>query len=831
MKASAMDVAMVESLAAQGKTDHDGAYKFDITLPSYFAGNPLAHGAIRALLEASVKDTAGHSETRGEPVTVSQSPLLVTAVPEGGTLIPGLENQVFVLTSYADGKPAVTQVRAAGQSVNTDAGGVAVIRLAPGPGAEDLQIEARDQEGNRASTSLALQVRQGPDQILLRTERAVYRAGDRIQLKVFSTKSRGTAYVDVVKDGQTVLTRDLDIVGGQAELAIPATPDLAGTLDLNAYLFGRDARPIGDHRLLFVQPADELKIEATADAAVYKPGDDARIRFRVTNSHGEGVQAALGVQVVDEAVFALAEKQPGFAKVFFYLEQEALKPRYEIHSIGMTDAIEPPIKPMAAPQPNLAARALFAATELVNTNRFETEAGRTVPQTKFPEYAGRYQKAFVELARQRLITGKDARDAWGTNLRVDNVAWGGPDKTYIVRSAGPDKQFMDGDDMAVYLQVRGRKPIARAHSGPSGIDVNVEHDRGPYNGRAEISGTVADSQGGAIEGAAVAADGRTATANADGEFSLAALPPGTYEVRVSHGPESATAKVTLQTRDRAVLAVHLKVAGATEVVAMPQRLRFGGNVRQFDMGGIVGGVPGGVIGGVIGGAGGGGAVAPRAMPMMAQEAVLKGSLVVDASMSAGVNSAKVTTGAAPAARVRSYFPEALYINPEIITDAHGVASVSIPMADSITTWRMALMASTARGLLGSGSSSIKVFQDFFVDLDLPVTLTQGDRVSLPVAVYNYASEPGEVSLQLQPADWYTLVQDTADKSLAVEPGRVAGSQFTLEAKRIGKFKLTLAARMKGAASRADIVVREIEVIPNGRQQSLVFNGRLETAAA
>jgi uncharacterized protein YfaS (alpha-2-macroglobulin family) len=35
--------------------------------------------------------------------------------------------------------------------------------------------------------------------------------------------------------------------------------------------------------------------------------------------------------------------------------------------------------------------------------------------------------------------------------------------------------------------------------------------------------------------------------------------------------------------------------------------------------------------------------------------------------------------------------------------------------------------------------------------------------------------------------------------------------------------------MKGPANRADIVIREIEVIPNGREQSTVFNGRLEAA--
>src|SRR5271156_4690627 len=149
------------------------------------------------------------------------------------------------------------------------------------------------------------------------------------------------------------------------------------------------------------------------------------------------------------------------------------------------------------------------------------------------------------------------------------------------------------------------------------------------------------------------------------------------------------------------------------------------------------------------------------------------------------------------------------------------------MADSITTWRMAMLASTEHGALGTGTSSLKVFQDFFVDLDLPVTLTEGDRVSIPVAVYNYSGTRGDVSLKLQPDEWFSLVNDAPDKSLSVDSNRVGGSQFTLEAKRIGKFKLTLSAGMKGTA-RADIVVREIEVVPNGREQNTVFNGRLES---
>ena len=459
IKASGIDVTQFEAVSAHGKTDAEGAYRFDLRLPDYFAGRPLSQGAAAVLIEATVKDAAGHSETRGEPITVSESPLVVTAVPEGGTLIPNLENQIFVIAAYPDGTPAVAdvKVRAAGQEqkATTDDGGVAVIRLHAGAGQETLQIEARDREGNHATATAQLEARDGADQILLRTEHAVYRAGDRIALRVFSTKPRGTAYVDVVKQGQTVLTRDLDIVNGQAELTLTATPDLAGTVDIHAYVFGQNAQPVGDHRLVFVQPADELKIEATADAQVYKPGGDARIRFRVTNGRGEGVEAALGLQVVDEAVFALAEKQPGMAKVFFYLEQEAMKPRYEIHSLGMPEIVEP--VPLArAQQRDRAARALFSATEMVSGNRFETEFGRTVPQIEYVQYFERYQQHYrAQLARLGEACAA-MRDAWGTSVRVTRVDGPPRDIYYEVRSAGPDKQFNTADDLAAYLEVRGR---------------------------------------------------------------------------------------------------------------------------------------------------------------------------------------------------------------------------------------------------------------------------------------------------------------------------------------------------------------------------------------
>jgi A-macroglobulin TED domain/Alpha-2-macroglobulin family/Carboxypeptidase regulatory-like domain/MG2 domain/A-macroglobulin receptor binding domain/Alpha-2-macroglobulin bait region domain len=844
MKISSADVEVFEAASVKGKTDNDGVYRFDLLLPVYFAGRNFSQGAARALVEATVKDSAGHAETRGEAITVSQSPLLLTAVPESGTLIPHLENQVFLLSSYPDGTPAIAAltVHMAGehdQHVTTDSNGIATIHLVPGSGSPSLRVDADDHRGARMTASVPLETRQGDDQILLRVNQAVVKAGERMELQVLSTRSRGSVYIDIVRNGQTVLTRDLDLQNGQAELTLAATAEMAGTLDIDAYLFGRDAQPVADHRLVFVQPADELKIETTTDAASYKPGCDARICFRVTNAHGEGVSAALGLQIVDEAVFALAEKQPGFAKTFFYLEQEVMKPRYEIHSLSLSTAIEP-VEGHRGDQQDRAARALFSATEMAQPAKLDTEFGRSLPQDKYYEYQQRYMSAFLnqvrDLAAQlseemrkhqaapdipAMVNAAHPRDSWNTPLRLEPAPWGRASHVYLVRSAGPDGAFNSRDDLVVYIEARSGRLVGQRGSGGT-LEIQVEHSRGPINQRAEVSGTVVDASGAVVTGATITlhqistANTRVTHAGADGQFALAALPPGNYRVEIaSTGFLNLSSDFTLRERDRAILSATLDVGSVTETVmvepAPPPQMALRVGVAQGVMGGVAGGLR--VVDAVNS--------SPMEKAQLAQPAQGRGFAVALKTVSQEV--------AAP--HVRSYFPEALYINPEIITDAQGNANISIPVADSITTWRMAMLASTASGALGTATSSLKVFQDFFVDLDLPVTLTQGDQVSLPIAIYNYSGKSGQVSLKLKREDWFSLDHDTPDKSVAAEAGRVGRSQFTLTAAHIGKFKLTLSAHMDGAVSRDDIVVREIEVIPNGREQDMVFNGRLEGSAA
>src|SRR5262249_27467625 len=95
VSASTFDVAFKEFQTWEGKTDERGHAKFEIKLPDYFVGQPLAKGNALVKLEAKVTDTADHTETFTRTYAVSDQPIRVSLIPEAGRLVPGVENRVF----------------------------------------------------------------------------------------------------------------------------------------------------------------------------------------------------------------------------------------------------------------------------------------------------------------------------------------------------------------------------------------------------------------------------------------------------------------------------------------------------------------------------------------------------------------------------------------------------------------------------------------------------------------------------------------------------------------------------------------------------------------
>jgi hypothetical protein len=182
-------------------------------------------------------------------------------------------------------------------------------------------------------------------------------------------------------------------------------------------------------------------------------------------------------------------------------------------------------------------------------------------------------------------------------------------------------------------------------------------------------------------------------------------------------------------------------------------------------------------------------------------------------------------GAGGGVKVRKYFPETLYVNPAVITDPNGKASFPVQMADSITEWRMTGLASSQGGLLGSGMGGITVFQEFFVDIDFPVSITRNDKFSVPVALYNYLEEEQMVTLTVEDSEWVKVI-GSSTKTMTLSPGEVVGISFDIQALNVGFHGLTIIAE---GATLSDAVKRVVEVKPDGKDFVSTVSARLPSS--
>ncbi|HXF39245.1 MAG TPA: MG2 domain-containing protein, partial [Blastocatellia bacterium] len=703
------DVQSVELGKLIGKTDAEGHFPFSYKLPDFFAGRSTQQGSAPVSIGVEVKDTAQHTETKSRNVLVAKTPILIMAVPESGRLLPGLENRVYILTSTPDGSPVQTTVTGNinPARIQTDASGVAIVSISAGNEPAVLKLTAVDARGRSAQSDVKLESVAQSQSLMIRTNQAVYKVGDTIRLETISTRQRGAVYIDVVKDGQTLITRAIDTAGGRGGLSLDLTPSMFGTLEIRAYQITSDADPISDRRLVYVDPADDLKVEVSAERESYKPGDEACVNFRVTDRMGRPVSAALGIEIVDEAVFALSDKQPGFEKVFMYLEKELLTPRYEVHQFSFEKVLLDDFegeKPLA--QRERAARVLLAAASSVSDKDVRGEYGREAIQAKRGDYLAQYAVRLNEKAQAiaRAMTSyyenhaaspagfkrdlesfasdgaaerKTLEDPWGNPLIGDGQFTASDNSYLTLRSMGPDGREKTADDIGfqVYAQ---RKPQANANRyGQFKGRATVDDDK-IAGGRVAIEGTVREKSA-AIAGVKVSArrvaNGATTSVytDANGRFTIPNLAPGSYHIVFESQPHQPTIYRTLilNAGARGVVEVTLESRVSTPVM-LTAYLDYNGE-----------------FGRAINGRAGGKMMMMDRMAMRkdgAVNVVAEMAAVVPAPMAqpkamlAGADEERDNKQDAGGPRVRSFFPETLYTNPSLITDGQGRASIHVPMA-------------------------------------------------------------------------------------------------------------------------------------------------------
>jgi uncharacterized protein YfaS (alpha-2-macroglobulin family) len=659
------DFQRTDEFSVQGRTDEQGQFNFEFDLPEYIVGGDLEKGIGRFYLQASVTDLAQQTESSSLSFPVAGSPLVIEAIPEGGQFRPGVENILYVLTSYPDGSPAETalSVQVAGQDLSAQSGdyGLAEVRFVPVDVDHDVFITARDEQGGQASRSFFFSGEAQEETVLLRPDRPAYQVGDTMMLSVLTSQSSGHLYIDMIREGQTVSTRAVMASDGQAQIAVDLTPDLYGTLEIHAYKILRSGVIVRDTRLVIVDEANELDISLNTGEEVYRPGETAALTIQTTDGQGAGAQAAVGLAIVDESVFALAQQDPGFAKLYFQLEQELLQPKYELHGFSIPELIME--EPASDPQ-------LRQAQE------------------------GAAQASLAD------ATPKESRFSMKVNSRDDNLQ----------EAVQRQRDYIETRDQVLVIGIGG------------GILLLI------------VGGLV-------------------------------------WVGRAIHWLVSAVLGVLL-------------VAGAGLMFIVTSISR-GGDMALFDD-------------------------VMMDAPMEAG-AVFEAEEMGRAASDTGADGEGA--GGQQPPRLRQFFPETMLWLPDEVTDANGLLELEIPIADSITTWRMTALASTQDGRLGSTDAGLRVFQEFFVDLNLPQALTVGDELSVPVGVFNYLPNSQEVVLQVEEAFWFDLMGE-AEQTISIASNDITVVYFPIRVKQFGHYPFTVTAL---GTTMSDAIQKPVRIFPDGKQ--------------
>jgi hypothetical protein len=644
----------------------------------------------------------------------------------------------------------------------------------------------------------------GADSVLLRADRAAYVVGETMDLVALTPVESGDVYLDIVKAGQTLSTRSARVQGGKAEFAVDVSPDLYGTLELHAYKVLLDGTIVRDTRVVVVDAPNDLAIAVGTDKDTYLPGEMATISFQTgeageqgsgeAEEQGIGVQTALGVAIVDESVFALQRQDPGFAKLYFLLEQELLEPFYQVKGFQPPATI-PPDEELVRLAQDDAAKAtwagapVLAAPQPINSRQEKMSGVRSAQQRGF-ERVGQASAVGMMLIPPLLWavvvmalrgTGIVKRALKRLAIAVGVLVLVGGCLIGWAVAMAQTFYYFDPEDVLIPLAVllglgvlafvgyawARRDPAAKFLTlltlawGALLFLLIQASDRGP----------------GPSEGLILPA------------LLAYLLIPGAYLL-------FGQARWVQARRTAGALGTGLGALSALPaLVVLPAALVFTMG-RDMPMG----------------------ALAPQPQALRLEEVPTEAPLFMEAPVEKAADEAAPAAegeeaAGAEAPRLRQYFPETLYWAPEVVTDEDGFAALEIPMADSITTWRLTALASSQDGRLGFTTRGVRVFQDFFVDVDLPVALTQEDEISIPVGVFNYLPEAQEVRLVVEQEPWFELLGE-GEQTLTIASNDVDVVYFPIRVLKFGRRGFQVTA---WGEKMSDAIRREVNVVPDGKE--------------
>jgi uncharacterized protein YfaS (alpha-2-macroglobulin family) len=531
-----LDVGENVFARVMGQTDAQGSFDFELALPATLAGIPLQDGNALVTVRATVLDTAGQEVKKELALTVAEQAVRLSLVPESSALVPGLENRLHLFASDPLGGPVVgaevSVLPEGGDEVTgeTDAFGHFGLAFTPDDTGASISVSV-DDGGDRVSQTFEFGQQEGDEHVLVRTDKAIYTLGESVKVLLFGSDSNGTVYVDWLNAGQTVDIRTLQLEDGRAEFDMALDTALLGDNRIEAYVVDDAGNIVRAGRSIVVKGDSALSVSLETDKPEYRPGEPAELTFSVVDEEGEPTVAALGVQIVDEAVFALIDARPGLLKTYFEIEDAFATPSYEIHGPVVSfeqllfqdtapDA-EPDVRDAAQNKAEAALAALAGRSTMgVSKSSWAAtlQAAHVLLEPKLEAEGKRLAKLFTPIVQAELealvadgckvdeywcealqmdlasalqsrIEGKlSAVDFWGQKYAAASPDYGDAAK---LRSAGPDELAGNEDDETVSvsfadleldLEVVGGSQDGGAVFEPGGIGGDDEGPGGPVNG-------------------------------------------------------------------------------------------------------------------------------------------------------------------------------------------------------------------------------------------------------------------------------------------------------------------------------------------------------------
>jgi CD109 antigen len=176
-------------------------------------------------------------------------------------------------------------------------------------------------------------------------------------------------------------------------------------------------------------------------------------------------------------------------------------------------------------------------------------------------------------------------------------------------------------------------------------------------------------------------------------------------------------------------------------------------------------------------------------------------------------------GLAEVTRVRQFFPETWVWDPTLMTDSAGRATVELTAPDSITNWKLRAVSTSPESGLGFASGDMVVFQDFFIEPDLPYAMTWNEEAWIPVSIFNYLDAPQDILLELEPGAGFEVIGEGAIQ-VEVPANSVRGATFPIRTTAVGSFPFKISAR---GQAKADAVIRPLLVEPGGTRLEITEN--------